>query len=64
VTNVVLRVSLQKQDRRQVAVVDPVLRRRLNGGFGVNGDACARALQHAQIVGPVADGQNVLRPEA
>jgi hypothetical protein len=53
-------VSLKKQDRRQVAVIDPVLRRRLNGGFGVDRDASARALQHAQIVGPVADGEHVL----
>jgi hypothetical protein len=50
---------LQVQKRCQIAVVDAHIALRGDGGLCVQRDTDPGALQHAQIVRAVADGQHI-----
>ena len=52
-------IPLRIEQRREVAVVDPRGGGGRYRGLGVIGDAEARLLDHAEIVGAVADHQRV-----
>ena len=52
-------VALRIQQRGEIAVVDPRGGRGGDRGLGVIGDAEAGCLDHAEIVGAVADHQRV-----
>ena len=52
-------IALRIEQRGEVAVVDPRGGGGRDGGLGVVGDAEPGVLDHAEIVGAVADGQRV-----
>src|ERR1700686_4712072 len=52
-------IPLRIEQRGEVAVVDPCCRRSGYGGLGVIGDPQARLLDHAEVVGAVADNKRI-----
>lgn len=60
----VFRVTLQIEQRRQVAMVDAGVGGFGDDGFGVEGDAEARCLDHAEIVRAIADGHGFMGLQA
>jgi hypothetical protein len=44
-------------------VIDPDIALRGNAGLGMKRNAAASAFQHAQIIGPITNRQNILRSD-